>query len=515
MLYAGNPGSAREKDFVAHLKTTFRQVDSTDYQTFREDQANGHDVVIFDWTSVYARDQDGKLIKGATDLVYPKVPEISEKYDRPTILIGCAGELIASSLKLKIDWRCLCLDNYAHGLATSHPLFHEPFNVAPTIESVPTPEDVLTSFYASKVSKSMQVWKVQAENFPVNDPGLLSNAHLFEDSPDTEIISAGGVSSRGTGSVALGRHGNFLLWGFSAPPSGMTAEGRLCFSNAVCYIKRFDRQRPVVRQAEKYPFWRQGALLTAQGAKASLNPELYKQKYSALAQSPEALEQSRKYEVSALKTTFPEAVRQRAATDPDIYLRWAQENFPWLRHGTENDDPFEIAVDDDARAVGPANSDVKLLDACVAMLERSDRPELALRVLKRYTTEDFADAKAWRTWLEGARDRIFFSEAGGYKFHVAPTSMIPPNRLPRLPLSTLTTPTRREPVVVELECTPSTAQAGKTLTVVVRVQTAALVAHHPTRRVDRSRSRHESDVDLARRRRDGGRLDHPEAESRP
>jgi len=36
---------------------------------------------------------------------------------------------------------------------------------------------------------------------------------------------------------------------------------------------------------------------------------------------------------------------------------------------------------------------IEILDVCVAIIERGDRPELALRLLRRYTTEDFSDAR--------------------------------------------------------------------------------------------------------------------------
>ena len=49
-----------------------------------------------------------------------------------------------------------------------------------------------------------------------------------------------------------------------------------------------------------------------------------------------------------------------------------------------------------------------------------EQPELALRVLKRYTTEAFADAVGWRAWLDKTRDRLFFTDTGGYKFMARP-----------------------------------------------------------------------------------------------
>jgi hypothetical protein len=105
VLYAGNPGSDREKDFKSFLEDHFAQVATTHYGKFREEDAKGYDVVIFDWTSIYPRDAQGKIDEKVDVLDLPPPPELSEKYDRPTILIGAAGGSLGKSLRLKLDWR--------------------------------------------------------------------------------------------------------------------------------------------------------------------------------------------------------------------------------------------------------------------------------------------------------------------------------------------------------------------------------------------------------------------------
>ena len=105
VLYAGNPGSSREQDFQTFLKKHFVQVDTTDYQKFTGDRAKGFDVVIFDWTSIYPRDQDGKIKKEINALNMPTSPELTEQYGRPTIMIGAVAGSVGKSLRLKIDWR--------------------------------------------------------------------------------------------------------------------------------------------------------------------------------------------------------------------------------------------------------------------------------------------------------------------------------------------------------------------------------------------------------------------------
>jgi len=54
------------------------------------------------------------------------------------------------------------------------------------------------------------------------------------------------------------------------------------------------------------------------------------------------------------------------------------------------------------------------------LLESEHDIELADRVLQRYTGIAFATAQEWRTWFSMHKDRMFFSDAGGYQFRIQP-----------------------------------------------------------------------------------------------
>lgn len=105
VFYAGNPGSDREKDFKAFLADQFARVGTANFETFTTQQAEGYDVVILDWTSIYPRDERGKYKSGpGLTLRSPRAPRLPESYDRPTILIGAAGGYFSMQSQLKIDW---------------------------------------------------------------------------------------------------------------------------------------------------------------------------------------------------------------------------------------------------------------------------------------------------------------------------------------------------------------------------------------------------------------------------
>lgn len=468
VLYAGHPGSDREKDFVGLLESHFTQVETTDYRAFREEQAEGHDVVIFDWSRFCIRDKNGEVVREDR----PPIPPISQEYDRPTILIGGNGVRVIRPLHLKIDWMCLCLDDLAHNVATEHEIFHSPLEVNPTFEDVPTPPLYPPLNSGKPIGPTIHAWRVQTEKFPEVDPGLVSEGYGFDDSPDAEIISSG-LNHKIPAAVALGRQGNFFLWGFSASPRNMTPEGRRCFINTVCYIKKFDCQKPIVHVSEN-PFTRGRALMGAHFfSKILLDPDALRRMLPELAESdPEQFEKYREIELSDLDKWFPEDVYRRAKKDPQVFATWTEENYDWLRPGTDHEGLIEIAVDEDAKSLGLSNHDVKLLETCVHLLEQNKQLDLARRLLTRYTDQTFEDASAWRAWLDAHRDRLFFSESGGYKFHVAPASLVPPKRLDRTPLSVSASPTHRNPVVVEAECSPNRIRPGETFELIIRIRIA-------------------------------------------
>ena len=89
ILYAGLPNTERAKDFVDFLIKHFKQVETTDYNTFKGDKTAGFDVAIIDYDGVEFR--------------APR-PNISRQYSRATVTMGVPGAFICSSLSLKTGY---------------------------------------------------------------------------------------------------------------------------------------------------------------------------------------------------------------------------------------------------------------------------------------------------------------------------------------------------------------------------------------------------------------------------
>src|SRR5688572_10713795 len=94
-----------------------------------------------------------------------------------------------------------------------HPVFKGPLDAKIELEDHEVPAGYRDYPGSKELGKTFKTWKVQTGKFPDEiDVGLVSGPWGFEDSPDGEAISSG-INSKGPTSVALGRHGNWFLWG--------------------------------------------------------------------------------------------------------------------------------------------------------------------------------------------------------------------------------------------------------------------------------------------------------------
>ncbi len=326
-------------------------------------------------------------------------------------------------------------------MVPSHEVFQKPLKVNLQFEDHAVPANYRHYPGGDELGQTIRVWKVQTKKFPDVDPGMVSDPYGFGDSPDAEVISSG-LNSKGPDSVALGRHGNFFLWGFSASPTDMTPEAQKCFINAVCYIKKFDGQKPFVTKKASGREW---ALVYAGYMKQYQGQEFIKQ-------------------------LFPADLLRRFEKEPEKLVAYYRENLEYLIPSQNG-----FAVDEDVKELGLSNRKVELLDRCVALLVQGEQAEKALRILTRYTNESFTDARRWSLWLNANRDRLFFSDFGGFKYLVAPEALI--ERLHgggpgRAAPETSQEPDGKHPVVATAELSPATAHRGEPSTILIRVKIA-------------------------------------------
>jgi hypothetical protein len=203
----------RMADFKTFLEHRFTEVATVDAREYSASMSNSVDVTIMDAGPV-------------------KLPA---DFNRPMILMHAMAPNIGLPIGLKFDWYCQCLDDDALNINTKHEIFNTPNKVKLTMVKKPTPGSFFNGFQGAKTPKEMLMWNVIKEGSNVNGKyviGMVSHGEGFNDSPDAEAIS-GGVCLKNAEAVALGRQGNYFMWGFAASPDYMSDEAKDVFVNAV------------------------------------------------------------------------------------------------------------------------------------------------------------------------------------------------------------------------------------------------------------------------------------------
>lgn len=432
----------RSASFESMLKTYFTNVTVIDASAYTQALSTQYDVTVMDGTPKPISER--QMIKDETGRVVKYIPAgyLTADFEKPVLFVGELGEKMGRAIGLKLDWYCLCLDAHAHHYKKDHPIFQTPFKVKMTEEILPTPEGAFhyEYFLGKATPKKTTMWRVQTKGYKTDKNfriGMVARPWGFEDSPDAESISSG-VCDKTLDAVALGRHGNFFHWGFAASPEFMTAEAQTVMANAIVYISKFDgkgvvarkyldrratkeyikeRKRYATREAydeqvksyeefDKNQFAMQKATLEKQARGEKLS-ERETMSLNYKAQEKQSFEDFLKKYQAELFDQF--------GTDTKAYLKYYDDNLPYFY---SEDASYVIVLDEDVKSLGIPNTDIRLLDRCISMLEKGEDVAKAKRILDRYTLLDFQTAAEWRAWYTKNKDKIFFTQAGGWYFMV-------------------------------------------------------------------------------------------------
>ncbi len=278
----------------------------------------------------------------------------------------------------------------AQGEPRQHEVFSTPFKVQPVFESWPTPGNYRRYPGGKGLPDHIKVWRVQ--NTGKDFGSVASYSYGFEDSPDAEILTAGFNVGKESGAVGVGRQGSYLQWGFSAPPSQMTEAGQHFFLNCICYIHKFDGKLPLVRV----------------------------QSSDRLTAIHLALLLSVIKDPNFRTNTFPAELLAKYKGDPNAIAGFYQDHFELIYY----DKGFRL--DEDLPRLGlKSNRKLETLQRLTELLGDSQHALEARKALRRYTRESFQTPGEWQAWFKKSRDRIFFTDAGGYKFLVRPEGYSP------------------------------------------------------------------------------------------
>jgi hypothetical protein len=101
--------------------------------------------------------------------------------------------------------------------------------------------------------------------------------------------------------------------------------------------------------------------------------------------------------------------------DPKGLAQYYQSSLEWVYQ----DKVFR--VDDDLKRLGiESNRKIETLQRLIALLDDTSQAATAKKLLGRYTNVSFETPQRWRQWFDTNKDRIYFTDIGGYKFLVAP-----------------------------------------------------------------------------------------------
>jgi hypothetical protein len=280
------------------------------------------------------------------------------------------------------------MSDAAHGESLEHKVFSKPFKVEPQFEYWDTPGNYRESYLGEgKLPDKIKVWRIQ--NTGKDYGSVVARSYGFTDSPDAEVLVPGFNTGKEYGAVGVGRHGNFLQWGYCASPSQMTEAGKNFFLNCIHYIHKFDGKSPLIRMTSSQR-------LSALGLAGIINRVSGDKK-------------------EFFTRTFPVELWDKYGTDPNGLVSYYKENLELIYR----DKVFKI--DSELKTLGlNSNRRIDTLERLIALLQDNTKADAARLLLTRYTNESFKTTEEWQQWFDGNRDRIFFSDVGGYKFFVVP-----------------------------------------------------------------------------------------------
>jgi hypothetical protein len=118
---------------------------------------------------------------------------------------------------------------------------------------------------------------------------------------------------------------------------------------------------------------------------------------------------------SFLSNIFPDAQLAQYQGKAEAFARFWQDNSELVYRDKV------YRVDEELKAAGIAsNRTVAALGQMIALLNDSKKAETSRLLLKRYTEERFETPEQWQAWFDANKDRIYFSDVGGYKFRIVP-----------------------------------------------------------------------------------------------
>ncbi|PKQ63900.1 hypothetical protein BZG02_07775 [Labilibaculum filiforme] len=217
----------------------------------------------------------------------------------------------------------------------------------------------------------------------------------------------------------------------------MTAEAKQVFANAIVYTHKHAKDKRIAKKyndriyTKDFIYWtlhniKMSSFKKSQELKIEQNNDIIKRQDGVkekqkrgeelsdidqmlLAFKPMPLES---FEQFLAKYMEKKPYLKETGLDTVAIRKYLLENMDYFY---AEPDAFEgLKIDEDCKSLGIANTDIKILDAAISLLEKNKDIEKANRLLWRYTLEDFKTAKEWRAWYTKYKNKMFFTQSGGF-----------------------------------------------------------------------------------------------------
>ena len=374
----------RTAAFERLLKEYFTTVKVIDAKDYNYRMSYDYDVTVLDGQPQPIEPRQD-IMDGQRFIKRIEAKYFPDDFDRPLLTIAELGKNVGGRLGLKTDWYCLCLDQYALGMRTNHPIFKGPYKVNMTLVDKPTPDGAKE--YAPLVGQTLPettpMWQVNTKGYMTDKGykvGMVSRPWGFEDSPEAEWISSG-LCAKSIDAMALGRHANFFHWGFAGGAADMTEEAKPLFANAIVYISKFAGQHVIARKYYE-------GIATRIMAKENCY-RITKQCYDDYKVMIENFNNQTRKLSDSLKAVV--AAGGKVGGQEAFYLQWQPQSIPsreeflqqmagplfsqfgtdeaaYKKYYTENEPYFYsrfgsygLTLDEDAKSLGIPNNDLRLI----------------------------------------------------------------------------------------------------------------------------------------------------------
>lgn len=428
----------RTADFAKFLSKYFTTVKAIQGKDYVASMSDKYDVTIFDGTPKPLKERVLEMDEHGRTTKYEVAKYLPYDFDRACVCIAEMSDRLGRSVGTKNDWFCLCLDADAHHWNAEHPIFQGPFKVTikPVMKPTPAHAYEYAPMYGQVLEDEYPMFPIQKVGYETKRDcriGMVSRPWGYTDSPDAEYISSG-VCAKSIDAVAIGRHANFFHWGFAASPKDMTEEGKILFLNSVAYMAQFNGKKPIARKLDDRmddrATWKGRAyFISEEGYNDYVKSEkAYNAQMKQISDSIKAVKAAGG-EVDPMYQSFlnwkevpitPRDTYSRQqgrelypyfGDNAELYKQYYAYNEPYMYYDYKSRQP---KIDIEARELGIANNDIRILDKCISMLEQNIDAKKAQNILERYTLVRFGGAKEWREWFETYKDLMFFSEGGGF-----------------------------------------------------------------------------------------------------